>query len=92
VWAWALLGLRDTASAAQNTVWKWRIVPPLPRQEAGRRGRFEGRTTPAKPSRRGSRDSGQTANTALAAVQIETGPPEQRVRRALADHARSFTT
>ena len=33
--------------------------------------------------RRGSRDSGQTANMVLAEVQIETGPPEQRVRRAL---------
>ena len=41
-----------------------------------------------QPGRRGSRDSGQTANMVLLVVQIETGPPEQRVRRALqcADH------
>ena len=60
---------------------------PAP-QVAGRRGRFGGRTTPANPSRRCSRDSGQTANMVLLVVQIETGPPEQRVRRALqcADH------
>jgi hypothetical protein len=44
---------------------------------------FCGTATPASPDRRGSRDSGQTANMVLAVVQIETRPPEQRVRRAL---------
>ena len=41
-----------------------------------------------QPGRRGSRDSGQTANMLLVVVQIETRPPEQLIRPALqrADH------
>ncbi len=55
-------------------VLKWRTAPALPRQVVGRRGMFGGRTTPANPGRRGSRDSAQTANMVLLVTQIETRP------------------
>ena len=62
--------------------------PPLPRQEAGRRGRFGGRTTPANPAAEVPGTAARPTNMALLVIQIETGPPEQRVCRALqrADH------
>ena len=87
-------GPRDTAlPSGRATRPQWQ---PLTRVEAARfspalpalRSRpawlsvFCGIATPAGPDRRGSRDSGQTANMVLAGSD-ETRPPEQRVRRAL---------
>ena len=67
-------GLRDTASASG------RFASPCPAPSGSRSAwQFWGTATPANPGRRGSRDSGQTANIVLVVVQIETCPPEQRI-------------
>ena len=69
----ATLPRRRSVSPVPGPAW------PNKSQVAGRRGRLGGRTTPADPGRRGSRDNGQAANMVLLVVQIETGSPEQRI-------------
>jgi hypothetical protein len=78
---WRPAGWRPslTARGQRRFGLKWRTAPTLPPSGSRSAWQVLGQTTPANPSRRGSRDSGQNANMVLLVVQIETRPPEQRI-------------